>query len=147
MAPGRFRARRLPIPATCQAPLRPRGVRRSAGRVLLHRLDASALFLELDGRGRRGRARTDDAELLVEAGLDVLEDLGTQLEEVPRVFAALPDPLAAVAEPGAALLDEVVLHGEVEEVAFPGDPLAIEDVELHLAEGRRDLVLHHLHTG
>jgi len=35
------------------------------------------------------------------------EDLRMQLEEVARVLAALADALAAVAEPGAALLDEL----------------------------------------
>src|SRR5471032_2316989 len=70
-----------------------------------------------------------------------------QLEIVARVLAALADALAAVAEPGAALLDDVVLHRQIEQVAFARDALAVEDVELHLAEGRRDLVLHHLDAG
>src|SRR5207237_9779666 len=123
------------------------GIERPSGRrPLLHRLHALTLLLELDRGGRRG-LRAGDAEFLVQARLDVLEDSGVQLEEVPRVFASLPDPLAAVAEPGAALLDEIVLDGEVEEVAVPRDPLPVEDVELHSAAGGRDLVLHHMHAG
>src|SRR5690606_38705678 len=37
--------------------------------------------------------------------------------------------------------------GEVDEVAGPGDALVEHDVELGLAEGRGDLVLHHAGAG
>ena len=39
------------------------------------------------------------------------------------------------------------LEGEIEQRADGGDALVVHDVELGLGEGRRDLVLHHLHAG
>src|SRR2546421_1144494 len=99
------------------------------------------------GRNSRGLIRAHHAELLVKLALHVGEDLRMQLEEVARVLAALPDALSAIAEPGAALLDDVVLHRQIEQVSLAGDALAIEDVELDLAERRRHLVLHHLPAG
>src|SRR5438309_693208 len=105
-------------------------------------LHPGPLLVQLDGRGRRRGLR--HAELLVQPRLDVAQHVGMRLEEVARVLATLPDALAAVAEPGAAFLDDIVLHGEGEEIVIARDPLAVEDVELHLAERRRHLVLHHL---
>src|SRR2546428_7193949 len=116
---------------------------------LLGRLGAPFLLqrgrLRQIGRNARGLVRPHDAEFLVQLAFDVGEDPGMELEEVARVLAALADALAAVAEPGAALLDDVVLHRQIEQVAFAGDALAVEDVELDLAERRSDLALHHLH--
>ena len=55
---------------------------------------------------------------------------------------------AEIAVPIRSLLSRYrnvrVLHAEVDELTLPGDPLAVEDVELHLPERRRDLVLDHL---
>src|SRR5712692_6985636 len=48
-------------------------------------------------------------------------------------------------EPGAALLHQAALAGEVEQFVWSGDAHAVEDVEFRLAEGRGELVLHHLH--
>ena len=67
-------------------------------------------------------------------------------EEALGVLAALADPLLTVGEPGAAPVDQVGRHGEVEQVALLRDALAVHDVELRLPEGRRDLVLHHPHA-
>src|SRR2546430_6143056 len=112
---------------------------------LLGRLGAPFLLqrgrLRQIGRNARGLVRPHDAELLVQLALDVGEDPGMELEEVARVLAALADALAPVAEPGAALLDDVVLHRQIEQVAFAGDALAVEDVELDLAERRGPLLL------
>src|SRR3989442_3249027 len=114
---------------------------------LLGRLGAPFLLqrgrLRQIGRNARGLVRPHDAEFLVQLAFDVGEDPGMELEEVARVLAALADALAAVAEPGAALLDDVVLHRQIEQVAFAGDALAVEDVELDLAERRGHPVLSH----
>ena len=74
-------------------------------------------------RGRRGdrHRAAADPELLEELALDLLQDLGVLAEERLRLLAALADPLAAEAEPGAALLDDVLVRGEVEEVALAAD--------------------------
>ena len=63
------------------------------------------------------------------------------------IFPALADAVGAVAVPGAALGDEVLGRGQVQEVAFPGDALAVDDVEFGLSEGRGQLVFHHLDPG
>ncbi len=80
-------------------------------------------------------------------GLHVEQNLGVLLEIALGVLSALPDALARVGVPGAGLLDDVLLRGGVEHGAFLGDALAVDDVELRLAERRRQLVLHHLHLG
>ena len=74
-----------------------------------------------------------------------LADVLVVLQELPRVLAALAHALAVEGVPGARLLDDLVVDAEVEEVALLADALAVEDVELGLAEGRRHLVLDHLH--
>src|SRR5882762_5966980 len=66
------------------------------------------------------------------------------LEPEPRVLAPLSDALLAEGKPGAALLDEIPLDGEVQKLPFPRDSFVIEDVELRLLERRGDLVLHDL---
>ena len=61
-------------------------------------------------------------------------------------LAALPEPLAAIGEPGAALLHDASLDRQIEQVSRAGNPFAVHDVELRHAEWRRQLVLHHLHA-
>src|SRR5688500_14802885 len=95
---------------------------------------------------RRG-FRDAETELGPDAIFDRLEDGGVVLEELLDVLAALAEALAAVSEPGAALLDDLPLDGEIEQVAFARDALAVHHVELRFAEGRSDLVLHHLDAG
>ena len=56
------------------------------------------------------------------------------LEELAGVFAALADALAFIAEPGAALFDDVVGDAEIDQVAFLRDAFAVKDVELGFAE-------------
>src|ERR1700716_3341953 len=70
--------------------------------------------------------------------------IGMIAQELLGILAALTDPLARVAEPGARLLDHAGLDAEVDQFADTTDPLAIHDVEFDLAERRRHLVLHHL---
>jgi hypothetical protein len=88
-----------------------------------------------------------DVQLLAQLGVHLGEDVLVLLEEGAGVLAALADALAGVAVPCAGLLDDVVGHGEVEHVALAADALAVEDVELGLAEGRGDLVLDDLDLG
>src|SRR5262245_55825675 len=65
-------------------------------------------------------------------------------EKLFGVLAALADALAFPREPRAALLQNVVLGGEIEHIAFAADAFAVHDVELDLAERWRQLVLDHL---
>src|SRR5262249_49498586 len=61
-----------------------------------------------DGRLFRNRIGAGQSQRLAQFGIDLLPDIGIILEELLGVLATLPDPLAFVAEPGAALLDEVM---------------------------------------
>src|SRR5205823_4030275 len=63
-----------------------------------------------------------------------------------RVLAALAEPLVLEAEVGARLLDDLPLERGVEHRPLPGDPGAVDDVELGLLERGRDLVLDDLHA-
>src|SRR5208282_1976141 len=67
--------------------------------------------------------------------------------ELAGVLAALSDTLALEAEPGAAFLDHVLFHAQIEQVAFHGDAFAVHDVELGFPERRGHLVLHHFGPG
>src|SRR5215213_135555 len=114
--------------------------------------DAAAAGLRrLDRRDRRGVGRLvavdrldevlADAERFVDLALDLLRDLLVLVEEGLGVVAPLAEPLVAVGEERARLGDDVVLDPEVEDAARGRDALAELDVELGLAERRRDLVL------
>src|SRR5688572_5433724 len=85
-----------------------------------------------------------EAELLADAFVDRLPNVAILTQELLRVLAPLAEPLAAVREPRAALLDDALLDGEIEQVSFLGNPLAVHHVELGLTERRRHLVLHDL---
>src|SRR5579885_3689439 len=86
-----------------------------------------------------------------ESGADLLLDLtrrlAVALQVGARVVLALPDAIALVRVPRAGLLDDALRGAELDDLPFAGDPLAVHDLELRLAERRRDLVLHHLDAG
>src|SRR5205823_5343630 len=88
-----------------------------------------------------------EANGLADPPLDLLRHVGVLRQELPGVLPALPELLALVREPRARLLDDLEVDADVEERALLGDPLAVHDVELALAERRRDLVLHDLDPG
>src|ERR1039457_935755 len=69
------------------------------------------------------------------------------LQKLPRVLPSLADSIALIAEPGTALLDDVLRHSLVEQIAFLGNAFAVANVELRLAEGRCHLVLDHFDLG
>src|SRR5215203_621934 len=81
----------------------------------------------------------DQPELLVDLIEDTLADLVVLLEELLGVLAALSEALIAVGEPGAALLDHLVLDADVEQASLTGDPLSVHHVELDRLEWRRYL--------
>src|SRR5581483_3657142 len=107
-------------------------------RRLWRRLRGSRLRLSLGRHQAHG---------LAHLGLDPGGDVLVLLQELARVLTTLSDAFAFVAEPGAGLFHDVVIHREVQHVAFARDAFAVEDVELGLAERRRHLVLHHLDLG
>src|SRR5690348_1141532 len=95
-------------------------------------------------RGVQGRA---DAELLQDALLDLVGQVGVVLEELARVLLALTELVALVGVPSAGLADDPLLDTDVDQATLAGDALAVHDVELGLLERRRDLVLHDLDPG
>src|SRR3954463_14423124 len=97
----------------------------------------------LDG----GDFLVEQAQLAADLLFDRLERGRVVLEELLDVLAPLAETLARVGEPRAALLDDLPIDGEIEQVAFLRDPLAVHHVELGLAERRRDLVLDDLDAG
>src|SRR6185295_15731082 len=86
----------------------------------------------------------DQPELAADAIFDRLCDIRVFFQELLRVFAALAEALTAVGEPRAGLFDDSFVDADVDEVAHLRDTLAVHHVELRLAEGRGDLVLHDL---
>src|SRR6185436_8835364 len=81
-----------------------------------------------------------------EPGLDLRGHFLVLFQEGLGVFAALAEPLAAVGEPGPALLDDVALDALIDQVTLAGDPFAVHHVEFRFAERRCHLVLHDLRT-
>src|SRR6266545_883003 len=87
----------------------------------------------------------NETELAADLVLDRLAGRGIVLQELLDVLAPLAETLAAEREPRSALLDDLPIDGEIEQVPFLRDPLAVHHVELRFAERRRDLVLDDLH--
>jgi len=75
---------------------------------------------------------------------NLLAQLGVFYEHGADVLLALAQALAPEGEPGAALLDDLVLYAQVDELALAAHAGAVEDIHQGLAEGRRHLVLDHL---
>src|SRR5437764_946981 len=101
-------------------------------------------------RGRRGDIRVQaraDAELLLDLLLDLVGGVGVVAQEVAGILLALPELVALVGVPGPGLPHDPLLHAQVDEAAFPGDPGPVQDVELGDLERRADLVLHDLDAG
>src|ERR1700694_5343067 len=93
----------------------------------------------LDGRGGAARGFLPDLRLNLGGKGRVLAKV------VAHVLAVLAKTLVAVGHPGPALLEDHVLERGVDERALARDALVEQDVELRRAEGRRHLVLDHLH--
>src|SRR5205807_5784702 len=74
----------------------------------------------------------------------LLEEVGILAEEVAHVLTSLPEAHLPVREPGAALVDDSRVDGDVEHASRVRDPFVVQDVELRRTKGRRDLVLDHL---
>src|SRR5262245_54639888 len=71
--------------------------------------------------GRRGQVAAGFHDLL----LDLLGDRGVRLEVLAGLFLALAELHVAVAEPGAGASDDLLLHAQVEDVAFVADAVGM----------------------
>src|SRR5581483_8345799 len=69
------------------------------------------------------------------------------LQESTDIVLTLPDAIALVRVPGAGLVNDALSAGELNDLAFAGNALAVHDLELGLTERGSDLVLHDLHAG
>ncbi len=69
------------------------------------------------------------------------------LQESLCVLPSLADALIPIGIPCPALLDSVVVCGQIQDIALPRYPLSIDDVELRFFEGRSNLILHYPHPG
>lgn len=79
--------------------------------------------------------------------LDFVRQRRIFVQELLGVLAPLPKAVLTQVEPSAALADNVEFHTDIEDVAGAGDAFVVHDIELSLAEGRRNLVFHHLDPG
>jgi hypothetical protein len=96
----------------------------------------------LPGRRREaGGVARGEAGLLDQRSAQLLLDGRVLLEVGEGLVAALADLGAVVGVPGAGLLDEAELLGSVDQLAELVDADAVEDLEVRLAERRRELVL------
>src|SRR5581483_6868381 len=97
-------------------------------------------------RRRLGRRsfRLRQPEQLAQLGVDRVANVGVVPQKLARILPALSDSLAFIAEPRTALLNDVLRHAEVDQVALARDAFAIDDVELRFAKRRCNFVLHHL---
>src|SRR5258708_17117374 len=115
-----------------------------------HGGDACALLwrsLGRCGRWLRMGCSLDQPQGLANFGIELGHGVFVVFEELAGVFAALADAFAFVAEPGAGFFEDIVVDGDIEQVAFARNAFAVQDVELSLAEGRGNFVLYHFHPG
>src|SRR5689334_25354880 len=87
------------------------------------------------------------AQRLAQVCVNLGPHVGVIFQKLPDIFPALPNTLSLIAKPGAALLDEVLRHAEVEQIAFARDALTVNDVEFRLAEWRSHLIFHYFNFG
>src|ERR1700730_13099721 len=102
------------------------------------------------GRLLRCRRRPSDwpeAWVVADFGLDFDQDLGIFLQVPLGVLSALTDSLTLIGVPSTGFFDNIVLRGQVQDRPLLGDALPVNDVELRLPEGRRELVLHDFDLG
>src|SRR5258705_5014198 len=78
--------------------------------------------------------------------LDLVRNGRVLAQVLLRSLAALADPLLAVVDPRAGLVEDSGGHAHVEQSTLARDAFGGEDLELGDAERRRHLVLHDLHA-
>ena len=83
-------------------------------------------------------------EVPADGGLQLVGLVGVIPEILLGGVPALAQADIAHVEPGAAFLDQVQLHAQIQHLAQAADALAVHDVKLRLPEGGRHLVFHHL---
>ena len=64
-----------------------------------------------------------------------------------RILTALTDLAALVRIPCSALINDIDVRSQIQNITFPGNALSEHDIELCLFKWRRNLILHDTHTG
>src|SRR5438477_6978363 len=77
--------------------------------------------------------------------LYLLKDYWLILQSLLCVLATLAEPLALIREPRTTLFNYAIVRREIEQVAFLRNAFAVHDVELGLAERRRDFIFRDFH--
>src|SRR5258708_35249978 len=73
--------------------------------------------------------------------LNALQHLRLIFQSLLGILAALTQTFTLVREPGAAFFNDTVVGSEIQQIAFARNAFAVHDVELSLAERRRDFIL------
>src|SRR5580700_8106206 len=121
---------------------------RSFGNCARHSCDSCPLRRCLPrSSGRLSRRSRNQSQRLAHFRIQLGHGVFVVFEELAGVFAALADAFAFVAEPRAGFFEEVVIDGDIEQVAFAGDAFAVENVEFGFAEGRGNFVFYYFYAG
>ena len=64
----------------------------------------------------------------------------------PGVVAPLTNTFTAVGEPGSTLLDDLALHGQVEQLASSANPIPVHNIKFYLPKGWGNLIFDDFHT-
>src|SRR5271169_6997048 len=106
------------------------------GKSTWHGCDSRTLSLRrsLPRRGHRLRRRRsgNQPQRLAHFRVELGHGVFVVFEKLAGVFAALADALAFVAEPRSGLFQKVVIHRDIDQVAFAGNAFAVKNVELGL---------------
>src|SRR5215217_3348658 len=62
------------------------------------------------------------------------------------VVAPLTNAFTAIGKPGTTLLDNLTLHGQVEQLASSANPIPIHNIKFHLPKGGGNLIFDDFHT-
>src|SRR5690606_29081094 len=98
------------------------------------------------GRIRHAARLCPYAEVFANLVFNFKRHFGIGFEVFADVVAPLANTRVAVAEPRTGFVDHTGLHTQVDDFPFARDAGAVEDIDLSLFEGRRNLVFDHLDT-
>src|SRR5260370_31447988 len=87
----------------------------------------------------------NQSQRLAHFGVELRHGVFVVFEELAGVLTALANALALIAEPRPRFFENVVVHRDIQQVAFARNAFAIENVELGFAERRRHFVLHYFY--
>ena len=78
--------------------------------------------------------------------LDTLHQVWVLLQVGAGIVPALTDTFTVHGKPCAALLNDVQVGGEIDDLPRTANAMTVQDIELYFTEGRGKLVLDHLHA-